>query len=110
MRSKLQYERYGLPSEVITFNNWLGTLPHRYKVKPKVFEASAVDKVFATFVFLLLLLLLLLMLHSISKQQVVVPGNHEISLDPTTWEEAADYMDQAGDPRQSPQQAIQKCR
>ena len=43
MRSKLQYERYGLPSEVIAFNNWLGTLPHRYKVKPKVFEASAVD-------------------------------------------------------------------
>ena len=43
MRSKLQLnERYGLPSEVIAFNNWLGTLPHRYKVKPKVFEASAV--------------------------------------------------------------------
>ena len=101
-------ERYGLPSEVIAFNNWLGTLPHRYKVKPKMFEASAVDIVFATLVFLLLLLLLIL--HSISKQQVVVSGNHELSLDPTTWEEAADYMDQAGDPRQTPQQAIQKCR
>ena len=113
MRSKLQYERYGLPSEVIAFNNWLGTLPHRYKVKPKVFEqieASAVDIVFATLVFLLLFLLMLLILHSISKQQVVVPGNHELSLDPTTWEEAAEYMDQAGDPRQSPQQAIHKCR
>ena len=40
---------------------------------------------------------------------MVVSGNHELSLDPTTWEEAANYMDQAGDPRQSPQQAIQKC-
>ena len=67
------------------------------------------DIVFATLVFLLLLLSLL-MLQSISKQQVVVSGNHELSLDPTTWEEAADYMDQAGDRRQSPQQAIQKCR
>ena len=69
------------------------------------------DIVFATVVFLfLLLLLLLLMLESISKQQVVVSGNHELSLDSTTWEEAAEYMDQAGDPRQSPQQAIHKCR
>ena len=42
MPLKLQYERYGLPSEVIAFNNWLGTLPHRYKVKPKVLEANAV--------------------------------------------------------------------
>ena len=36
--------------------------------------------------------------------QVVVAGNHEISFDPNTWEEAAEYMDQAGETRQSPEQ------
>ena len=79
--------------------------------KAKSVGSKCSDIIFATVVFLLLLLLLLLlMVESISKQKVVVSGNHELSLDPTTWEEAADYMDQAGDPRQSPQQAIQKYR
>jgi len=60
------FTRYGLPSEIVAFNNWLATLPHRHKV--------------------------------------VVSGNHELSLDPSTWEEAAEYMDQAGETRQSTEQ------
>jgi hypothetical protein len=60
------FTRYGLPSEIVAFNNWLATLPHRHKV--------------------------------------VVAGNHELSLDSRTWEEAAEYMDQAGETRQSTEQ------
>ena len=36
--------------------------------------------------------------------QVVVAGNHELSLEESTWEEAAEYMDQAGEARQSTKQ------
>ena len=34
-------------------------------------------------------------------------GNHELSLEESTWEEAAEYMDQAGEARQSTEQ-VQK--
>jgi len=60
------FTRYGLPSEIVAFNNWLATLPHRHKV--------------------------------------VIAGNHELSLDPSTWEEASEYMDQAGEARLSTEQ------
>ena len=39
---------------------------------------------------------------------MVVAGNHELSLDPRTWEEAAEYMDQAGETRQSTEQVKNK--
>ena len=35
---------------------------------------------------------------------MVIAGNHELSLDPSTWEEASEYMDQAGEARQSTEQ------
>ena len=48
------------------------------------------------------------MLESWKPTQVVVSGNHELSLDPRTWEEAAEYMDQAGETRQSTEQVQNK--
>ena len=30
------------------------------------------------------------------KHKIVIGGNHELSLDPGTWQEAARYMDQVG--------------
>jgi hypothetical protein len=32
------------------------------------------------------------------RHKVVIAGNHELSLDPATWREAAGYMLQAGEP------------
>ena len=62
-------------SEVVTFNDWLATLPHK-----------VIRRTLTTY-----------FLFHLFQQKVVIAGNHEMSFDPDTLEEARDYMRQVGE-------------
>ena len=71
------FTEYGLVSEVVAFNNWMATLPHKVNIIHHTkYEVSS--KLL------------------ISQHKIVIAGNHELSFDPNTLEEARDYMRQEG--------------
>ena len=61
-------------SEVVQFNEWLATLPHKVKDKKK----NKKNK-------------------SIFQHKIVIAGNHELSFDPVTIDECRFYMGQVGE-------------
>ena len=73
------FSNYGLVSEIVAFNDWLATLPHKVNMNR---NTPTEPDYFLSQYF---------------QHKIVVAGNHELSFDPGTLEESRYYMRQVGE-------------